>query len=280
MNRGYLLVASLSKPFYDAGVMAIQSLKDEVPDAKVAFFTHEEFVEDEHRHLFDHLYTGIPVHCRAKLWALPRTPFDTTVYLDCDTYVVSPEVEEVFDHLEDKGSDVVMSENRPYNAKVVYFTHDDQVGPGIPGKELNHANEEHLKLFRDGKAHKFRWHCGMFAYHKNERTQKLWEQWLYWYKKHTVEKNTKPFPKGLEYWDTFAFWRTLYENPDFDVDIQRLPMDAKYNFVTGYRESELRLGHKKAVVHYTIPPDYTLEGNILKDEANIDSSYGSFDYLK
>ena len=57
-------------------------------------------------------------------------------------------------------------------------------------------------------------------------------------------------------------------------------MDAKYNFVTGYRESELRLGHQKAVLHYTIPPEYGIEGNILKDEANIDSSYGSFDYLK
>ena len=278
MNRGYLLVATLSKPFYDAGVMAIQSLKDEVPDAKVAFFTHEEWVRDEDRHLFDHLITGVPVHCRAKLWALPRTPFDETVYLDVDTHVVSSEIEEVFDHLYKSEADVVMSENRPYNAKVVYF--QDKHQNNGQARELNHYNEEHLKLYREGKAHKFRWHCGMFAYHKNERTQYLWEEWLRWYKRHTVERNTDPYPTSLEYWDTFAFWRTLHESQNLDASIKRLPNDAKYNFVTGYRESEVRHGHEKAVLHYTIPPEYTIEGNLLKDEANIDSSYGSFDDLR
>ena len=278
MNKGYLLVATLSKPFYDAGIMAIQSLKDEVPDAKVAFFTHADWIQDEHRHLIDHLITPVPVHCRTKLWALPKTPFDVTCYLDVDSFVISPEIEEVWDLLGDH--DVVMSENRPYNAKVVYFTHDDQVGPGIPGEELNHYDEKHMQLFRDGKAHKFRWHCGMFVWKKNERTQRLWHEWMKWYRRHTVDKNTSPFPSGLSYWDTFAFWRALYENPDMDVKIGRLKNDAKYNFVTGYRESELRSGHKKAVLHYTIPPELSVEGNRLKDETNIEATYGSFDRFK
>ena len=117
----------------------------------------------------------------------------------------------------------------------------------------------------------------MFAWNKNERTQKLWEQWLFWYKRHTVEKNTKPFPKGLEYWDTFAFWRALYENPELTekLDIVRMPNDAKYNFVTGYKETELRPGHKKAVLHYTIDPNATKKGYII-NEANFDTNYGSF----
>ena len=277
MNKGYLLVATLSKPFYDAGIMAIESLKDEVPDAKVAFFTHADWIQDEHRHLIDHLITPVPVHCRTKLWALPKTPFDVTCYHDVDSFVVSPEIEEVWDHLGDY--DVVMSENRPYNAKVVYFTHDDQI-PGEPGIELNHYDENHLKLYQDGKAHKFRWHCGMFVWKKNERTQRLWHEWMRWYRRHTVDKNTSPFPKSLKYWDTFAFWRALYENPDLDVKIGRLKNDAKYNFVTGYRESELRSGHKKAVLHYTIPPELSVEGNRLKDAANIEATYGSFDLIK
>ena len=67
--------------------------------------------------------------------------------LNVDVLVLSDEIEEVFDHL---GShDVVMSENRPYNAKVVYFSHDDQVGPGIPGEELEHYNPEHIKLYKE-----------------------------------------------------------------------------------------------------------------------------------
>ena len=83
-TKGYLLVATLTKPFYEAMVMCVESLKDEVPDAKVAVFTHEEWVRDEDRHLFDHLITPVPAHCRTKLWALPQTPFDITCYLDVD----------------------------------------------------------------------------------------------------------------------------------------------------------------------------------------------------
>ena len=36
-TKGYLLVATLTKPFYDAMVMCVESLKDEVPDAKVEY---------------------------------------------------------------------------------------------------------------------------------------------------------------------------------------------------------------------------------------------------
>jgi len=100
-TRGYLLVATVSKPFYDALVMCVESLKDEVPDAKVAVYTHEAWVTDEDRKLFDHLITPVPVHVRTKLWALSRTPFDITCYLDVDGFVLSDEIEEVFDLLGD-----------------------------------------------------------------------------------------------------------------------------------------------------------------------------------
>jgi len=276
-TRGYLIASSLARSFYEAMVMAVESLKDEVPDAKVAVFTHEEWIRDEDRKLFDHIITPVPVHCRTKLWALPQTPFDQTIYLDADIFVLNNEIEEVFDYLDD--ADVVMSENRPYNAKVVYFTHDNQEGPGIPGRELEHYKDLDMELYRQGKAHKFQWHCGMFAWNKNERTQNLWKEWLFWYRKHTEEQNTKPFPSGLQYWDTFAFWRALYENPDLDVNIKRMPNDAKYNFVTGYKESELRPGTSKSVLHYTIDPDHTKETYII-NETGFDTSYGSFDTFR
>lgn len=276
-SRGYLLVSTLSKSFYKAMVHAVESLKDEVPDAKVAVFTHEEWVTEEHRKLFDHLITPVPVHCRTKLWALPQTPFDQTIYLDADCYVLNNQIEEVFDILGD--NDVVMSENRPYNAKVVYFCHEGQRGEGTPAECLHHYNKDHMELYRQGKAHKFQWHCGMFAWNKNERTQKLWHEWLKWYKIHTIKKDTRPFPSELEYWDTFAFWRALYENPDLGVNIKRMPNDAKYNFVTGYKETELRPGTEKAVLHYTIDSDETKESYII-NETGFDNTYGSFETIK
>lgn len=271
------MVATLSKPFYEAAIMAAESLIDEVPDAKITLFTHSDWIRDKDRKLFDKIVDPVPVHCRTKLWALPRTPYDQTIYLDVDIFVLSNEIEEVWDHLGDH--DVVMSENRPYNAKVVYFSHDEQEGPGMPGRELQHHKPEHMQLYKEGKAHKFQWHCGMFAWNKNERTQKLWHEWLKWYKIHTVKKDTRPFPSELEYWDTFAFWRALYENPDLGVNIKRMPNDAKYNFVTGYKETELRPGTEKAVLHYTIDSDETRESYII-NETGFDNTYGSFETIK
>lgn len=279
-TKGFLYVASLSKAYYQAMVYSIESLKDELPDAQVAVYTHTDWVQDKDRHLFDHLFTPCPVHCRAKLWALDKSPFDLTMYIDADSYVESPEIIEPLDMLEENPDvDVYMSENRPYNSKVVYFTEDDMEGPGIPAREMEHYIEADMELVRQGKGHKFRWHCGMFAWRKNERTQKLWAEWLRCYRKHHETQNGyKPYPKSLTYWDTFAFWRALHENQDLGVNIKRLPNDAKYNFVTGYKTTELRPGTVKALNHYTIPPEWVKEN--LIDETGIDLNIGNFNRLR
>jgi hypothetical protein len=277
-SRGYLYVATLSRAYYQAMVGSIQSLKDEIPHAQVAVFTHEDWIEDEHRPLFDHLYTPVPVHCRTKLWALDKTPFDLTMYVDADSYVVSPELEEPFGFME-PDVDLLMTENRPYNSKVVYFTEDNIEGPGIPSRELEHYVNSDIELIRQGKGHKFRWHCGMFVYRKNEKTQKLWSEWLRIYRKHNETQNGHlPYPKSLTYWDTFAFWRALHDNPDLGINVQRLPNDAKYNFVTGYKTTELRPGTEIALNHYTIPPEWVKE--TLVNETGINLIFGSFDRFR
>ena len=104
---------------------------------------------------------------------------------------------------------------------------------------------------------------------------------MYCDKKHTIELDTGPFPDSLKYWDTFAFWRALYENPELNVNIQRMPNDAKYNFVTGYKETELRHGSEKAFLHYTIDPAKTekREAYII-NETGFNFTYGSFDRFK
>ena len=286
-SRGYLIVATLSKSFYTGAVECIKSLKDEVPDAQVAFFTHEMYVKDEDRHLFDHLFTPAPVHNRAKLWALPMSPFEYTTYLDADSFVCSDEIEEVWEHLDNAGDDVdvLMSENRPYNAKVVLFQ-DSHQNNG-EARELNHWDQDHINLALEGKAHIFRWHCGMFTWRKNDRTQKLWKEWLRYYRNHNEstdgsgrrdKSGVDPYPRSLAYWDTFAFWRVLHEQPDLNINIQRMPKDAKYNYVTGYKETELRYGEEYAVFHYTIPPELVHEETY--NETSIDTTCGSLELLK
>lgn len=279
-SKGYLYVATLSRAYYEAMVMSIESLKDEIPDAQVAVFTHQSWVEERHKPLFDHLFTPVPIHCRTKLWALDKTPFDITMYVDADSFVESPELQEPLDLLEENPDvDVYMSENRPYNSKVVYFTEDDMEGPGVPAREMEHFRGDDMELVRQGKGHKFRWHCGMFVWRKNEKTQKLWSEWLRCYRKHNETPNGyKPYPKSLTYWDTFAFWRALHENKDLGLNIQRLPNDAKYNFITGYKQTELRPGTVKALNHYTIPPARVREE--LIDETGIDLNLGNFERFR
>tara|TARA_R110002074_G_scaffold398258_1_gene589863 strand:+ start:2046 stop:2912 length:867 start_codon:yes stop_codon:yes gene_type:complete len=281
-TRGYLLVATLSYAYYEGLRSCVESLKDEVPHAKVAVFAHEEWITDSDRELFDYVFAPAPVHCRAKLWALDKSPFDVTAYLDADSLVISPEIEEVFDHMEAAGPevDLMMTENRPYNSKVVYFQDADQNNG--EARELFHYDPDHIKLYREGKAHKFRWHCGMLVYRKNDKTQKLWSEWVRYYRLHNETENhigIAPYPVSLAYWDTFAFWRLIHEqNGELGVNIKRLPNDAKYNFVTGYKETEIKSGHSKAVLHYTIPPAYVKETTI--NEASLNTTYGNFDTFK
>ena len=60
-----------------------------------------------------------------------------------------------------------------------------------------------------------------------------------------------------------------------------MPNDAKYNFVTGYKETELRHGPEKAFLHYTIDPAKTekREAYII-NETGFNFTYGSFDRFK
>ena len=171
-NNGFLYVGSLTKPYYDAAVMSAESIKDYWPEAKITLFTHEPWVNERRdSKIFDRIETNIPVHCRAKLWALDQTHYDKTVYMDADTYCEHEDVKHIFDELPDE-YDISMTTNRPYNAKVVYFTKE---------KELEHYNEEHKKLIwengdPEGKpryavhswednaktgVYRMLWHCGM-----------------------------------------------------------------------------------------------------------------------
>ena len=66
-TKGFMLVASFSKPYYDAAVMCADSIKDFYPEAKIALYTHKDWFEEKHRHLFDHVHLALlhsfPLEC-------------------------------------------------------------------------------------------------------------------------------------------------------------------------------------------------------------------------
>lgn len=98
MSEGFVLVASMDPKYYGMAINCCTSLKTFYPEASVTLFTHKQWV-DGHADIFDNVITGIPASPRAKMWAMARTPYETTVYLDVDSQVQSPKIKLIFNQL-------------------------------------------------------------------------------------------------------------------------------------------------------------------------------------
>jgi len=229
-TKGFVYVATVKKGFYRAAKLSAEGLKDFYPDAHITFFTLKEWVEEEDYDIFDDIVTDIPNEIRTKLWALNKTPYDVTCYIDCDTVVEHEDIQNVFDVLpEDK--DIVFTKNRPYNSKIT---------------KLNETEEMLC-------------HCGFFVYRKNERTLNLMWSWYEQFQKQIRSdyENKENYPKEALRWDTFSMYYVLtHTHPEVKWDYIQEP-DARWNFVIGYREEELQ-GTERVIFHYTIPNEKLL----------------------
>ena len=230
MNNGYIYVASVNKAFYCAAKRSAESLLDFYPEAKITLFTHDFWVEDEDYEIFDQVITGIPEHIRAKLWALSKTPYDNTLYIDADTVIEHEDIKNVFALMDD--NDILFTRNRPYNAKITKLS----------------DTEEMI------------YHCGLFAYNNKPKTLKLMDAWYDQYLEQTKPNwVSDPYPHEVRKWDTFSMWYIL-NNTEHGLKIGDFPEpDARWNFVWGYLDSELQ-DTDRVILHYTIS-DRELFGN-------------------
>jgi hypothetical protein len=217
--------------------MCAQSLLDFHPDAKITLFTHPEWVDDEAHGVFENIVTDdVPSSPRAKLWALSKSPYDRTMYIDADAEVMSAEIETAHDQL-GPHQHMVMGLVRPYAAAASKF----------PAGELT-------------------LHCGMFTYRKSDILYKMFDEWWVMWENQQVEWDLDPeqYPRELlQPFDIFTFWRLLklhgYEE---HINIGIWEEDARWNF-HGYRDSELN-GKSPILYHHTITKDRSHEKNIPK----------------
>lgn len=236
-NNGYLLVASVNKAYYKAALRCAESLLDFYPDARITLFTHEDWVCDDARQLFDTIITeDVPVHIRAKLWALSKTPYDLTLYLDCDTVVQHEDISNVFDLIGD--NDIIFTRNRPYNAKITKLS----------------DTEEMI------------YHCGLFLYRNNQQTKDLMDNWYLNYLDQRKESwDPSPYSEEVRKWDTFTMW-ALLNKTDHRVVVGEFPQpDARWNFVNGYKYEELQ-GTEPVIYHYTFPAGERENGEIYRSK--------------
>jgi hypothetical protein len=224
-NNGFVYVASLRRGYYRAAKNSALSLLDFWPEAKITLFTHAEWVEEGDYEIFENIITeDVPYHKRAKLWALDKTPYDLTVYMDCDTEVQHDDIRKIFEQIPDD-IDVIFTANRPYNAALTKLSETEEMTE----------------------------HCGLFVYRNNPQTLKLMSAWWGEYcKQNEPGYDRKHYPKDAMQWDTFTMWRLLtYGNTG--VKTGRFPdPDARWNFVIGYKQEELQ-GQEIVIYHYTLP---------------------------
>lgn len=222
MNNGFIIVATLDKKFLNSATYCADSLKEYFPEAKITLFTQDDWISDHLYMSFDSVIGGAPKHKRAKLWALDKTPYDITVYLDADMEIMSSEIKTIFDQIDDN-TDLLITKIRGYNGKISKF----------PGGELTD-------------------HCGFFMYKKNEKTIKFMKEWWDLYQKQDSGEwkwDTKLYPEELRPWDQWSFW-WLQNKTNYKIKIDYFKDDARWNFVNGYRYSET---DKEIIIyHHTV----------------------------
>jgi len=222
--NGFIIIASLNKAFYECAHNLIDSILDHMPDANIALFAHNEWTKDDDRCKDLYLVHDCPKHVRAKLWALSRSPFDTTVYLDADTFVCHDDVINMFDL---NGNDMMFTNIRGYAGKIDKFEGGQMV-----------------------------LHGGVFAYN-TKKCKEFMEDWFDLYQK---QRRYEWWPEKAEpkeeliYWDQLTlWWLSEYKYKD-TIKIGIYEDDAKYNFVRIYKEGEA--AGEIVIWHYTIPKEY------------------------
>lgn len=95
-EKGFIYVASKEVRYYEYAINACNTLKDYHPNSHVTLFTHEKFIDDQCK-VFDNVIVDIPVHYRAKMWCMARTPYQKTIYIDADSFVMHKDIRTMHD---------------------------------------------------------------------------------------------------------------------------------------------------------------------------------------
>ncbi len=219
-SKGFLIVASKTVVFYRYALNLIESLKDYYPEAKTCLVTEERFCDGREK-IADYV-----IHCgddsREKLWALSRSPFDITMYIDADAYINHEDIQTAFDYVGD--NDLVMVKlpdeaNRFFNIR------------SWPGGKMKYTG-------------------GVFIYNfANPIVKDFMVDWDYYYRAAKAKvwwpdyKDDKPdydlHPADLSKWDQFTLWWLIDKNPKYkDLKIGSFDDEYRWNWYSVYGKSK------------------------------------------
>ena len=226
-NKGFVYVASKYYEFIQAARYSATSLKDFWPDSNITLFTHKEWITNDDTNIFDCIVTDdVPNHKRAKLWALDKTPYKLTCYIDCDTHIEHEDIQKIFEQY-DVNSDITITKARRYAASIE---------SKFKGGELTD-------------------HCGLFIYNNKPHTLNFMKQWWLLYCQQDEYKwnwDTNLYPEYLRKWDMWTYW-WLQNKTEHKIKRSYFPTpDARWNFVYVYDKKELN-GTEAVIHHQPVP---------------------------
>lgn len=239
---GYVYVASLSSAYYKAAVDSAISLRDHYPKAEITLFTHEKFLKQSDRKFFSNVVTGIPIHSRAKMWGMARSPYEKTLYIDSDTEIRSENIKNVFDILED--NDIMFTKIIPHVSK---------------SRRIDSQNE-------------LEYHGGIILYNTKKLTVDLINEWyeLYAEQRTCDWKNSRfsSYSGGMQRWDQFTIWYLLQQKKYEYIKHGFFPNGGhEYNYIYLLEDDrEANLPYKdleQIIYHYTIPMERVNESYII-----------------
>lgn len=227
-NNGFIYGVGSNDKYLRAAKLSAYTLRDYYPEANITLCAPPRMIDAECRELFDIIISDeyTPDSARTKLWALSKTPYDLTMYLDADTMIVSEEISTCFEQIGEH--DIMFTKIRPYNSNPTGLVDDPD----------------------------YKYHGGVFLY--NRKCISMMAQWwdLWERGQQEWEYNYDPM---FRKWDQFYLYYILkYTKHGLNVGV--FEDDARWNFVVGYLKSELA-GKTEIVRHCTLDRD--VEGLFL-----------------
>lgn len=148
-DRGTIHVASYQYEYYEMALISAESHKDCNPSAHLTLFTHQNFVSSRATKYFDNIYINIPIHYRAKMWCMARTPYKFTYYLDVDSIIRSSRIKNIFNFLTDD-IDAAWGTAIPYQVsddRWFYIDKQKTITPSLHGGTVVYKGSEVMKEF-------------------------------------------------------------------------------------------------------------------------------------
>ena len=217
MNNGFLITATVGEAYQQFALNLIDSLDEHYPDAPVMVSTIPEWADSFK--MYDNVVeirSDGPNNIRNKLWALDKTPFDKTCYLDADLEIQDERIQGVWDLLDDDHDMAFTVICPPCGSTTAIYKEEGE-------KEIRDNNiERHL-----------RYHGGFFLYHSNDTALKAVSMW--WDKWQEINENPKWWDNHPEYfrpninWDQFTWWYIITKLMP-ELKIQEIENNTHYQY--------------------------------------------------